>query len=250
LFKQLIIKLQAVVATSTPNTVSEQLLTAFEGNCLNVFDLLLQASSDALEQDHSPEVLDSVRILFCLFASLMASTSLIAREAFIHLSVYSKMATELHLAPLYNTNPHFTMTKDGEVVGKYAIDASEFTREVGWEVDGFKKEALNIVYSGVCKKSLPKQFNAFERKKLNTMIKQRQNKSLNQLHRFELNCCDNTVVNNPLCDTVYCQALNAEDCLPDLPIVHFGEVEATQEAELSAKIDELFEILQRYGYTP
>ena len=250
LFKQLTNKLKTSAVSSTPSEVNKRLLALFERDCLNLLDLLLQASSDALEQSHSPEILDNVQRLFCLFASLMASTSFIVREVFIHLSVYSKMATELNLAPLYNTNPHFTLTKDGEVVGKYAIDASEFTKEVGWEVDQFKDEALKVIYTGVRKRAIPKQFNTFELKKLNAMIKQRQNKSLNKLHRFELNCCDNSVVNNPLHDTVYCQALIAKDCLPDLPIVHFGEAEAMQEAELSAKIDELFEILNRYEYTP
>ncbi len=247
LFQALAAKLQIAELLLTPGNLAEKLFAVFDKDCLALFDTLLQTSSAVLEQDTSKDTLENVRSLFCLFASLMASNSLVARQTYIKLSVYTKMASELYLAPLYDTNPDFTTAEDGELKGKYSMDASVFTKETGWGQDEFKKEAANIVFTEVRKKS-PKMLNAFELKKLNTTIKQRQNRDLNQLHRFELNCNDEALANNPLSDPSYCQLLNASDCLPDLPIVHYGEVEANLEAELSAKMDELFEILQRYGY--
>lgn len=249
LFQALAAKLPIPQPNITPDSVYEKLFAIFDKDCLALFDLLLQTSSSVLKQDASKDSLEYVRMLFCLFASLMASTSSVARESYIKLSVWTKMAAELHLAPLYGTNPNFTTTEDGELKGRYSMDASGFTRETGWEQDTFKEETIKIVFKSVYSKDAPKTFGAFDRKKLNATIKQRQNKALNQLHRFELNCNDENFKNSLLKDPSNCQVLNANDCLPDLPIVHYGEVEATLEADLSAKMEELFTILQQHGYS-
>jgi hypothetical protein len=247
LFEELVLKLALQPKPIKPEAVGEKLFTAFGENCLALFDTLLQASADTLKQDASQQALENVHTLFCMFASLMAPKSPAVKQAIIKLSVYSKMATEVSLAPLYDTNPNFEVV-DGEVKGKYAMDASVFTRETGWQVDDFKDEAVKIASLGVQKKDIKSPRNSFELKKLNTTIKQRQNRSLNQLHRFELNFGEDKESSNPFHNQVFCQALNMSNCLPDLPIVHYGEAEAELEAELSAKIEELFKLLKEFGY--
>ncbi|MGB3918846.1 MAG: trypsin-like peptidase domain-containing protein [Thiothrix litoralis] len=253
LFQALAAKLPIPQPNITPDSVYEKLFALFDKDCLALFDWLLQTSSSVLKQDISKDTLENVRTLFCLFASLMASTSLVARQSYIKLSVYSKMASELHLAPLYETNPDFTTAEDGELKGRYSIDASVFTREIGWEQDDFKNEATKIIFKGVNGKDAPNVVNAIELWKLNEKIKQRQNRNLNQLHRFELNRSDDALTGNPLSNLSYCQALNAGDCLPNLPIIHYGEVDmdATLKLELalSAKMEDLFTILQQHGYS-
>lgn len=253
LFQALAAKLPIPQPNITPDSVYEKLFAIFDKDCLALFDLLLQTSSSVLKQDASKDTLENVRMLFCLFASLMASTSSVARESYIKLSVYSKMASELHIASLYETNPDFTTAEDGELKGRYSIDASVFTREIGWEQDDFKNEVAKIIFKGVNGKDAPKVVNPIELWKLNEKIKQRQNRSLNQLHRFELNRSDDALTGNPLRNMSYCQALNAGDCLPDLPIIHYGEVnmDATLKLELalSAKMEDLFTILQQHGYS-
>lgn len=249
LFAELATKLNLELENMTAELLAEALFTAFDQDCLGLYDLLLQVAADSLKQDASEQKLETIRNLFYLFVSLMASDSLAARQAYIDLSVYSQMATELHLAPIFDTSPDFITTEAGELKGRYAMDASTLAvKETGWEEEAFKQEALKVVYTEVRKKAAPEKVNDFERKKLSTTIKQRQNKSLNQLHRFELNRADEALHSNPLYMTSYCEALNAIDCLPDLPVVHYGEQVASNEAELSAKLDELFEILIRYGY--
>ena len=162
------------------------------------------------------------------------------------------MAVELHIAALYDFTPAFTRDKNNEVVGKYAIDASMFTSEIGWDMESFKREALKIVYLNVCKTPIPKM-DEFYIARLNSILKLRQiNKT--ELHRFEMNCCDETLTDNPLSNPDYCQALSAEDYLSNLPIVHFAGMvtinKAKEEAVLSSIIDELFIALNKYGYTP
>ena len=249
LFVELVNKLNLKLEHTPPSLLADKLFTAFDDDYLSLYDLLLQAASDALKQDSSEQALQNTKELFCLFTSLMASESLVARQSYIGLSVYTPMATELHLAPIFDTTPDFITSEDGEVKGRYAIDAATFSvKEVGWEKTAFTQEALKVVYTEVRKKESPVEVNAFESKKLNATIKQRQNKSLNQLHRLELNRSDQSAESNPLNMNSHCEALNAANCLPDLPIVHYGEEVAPDEAELSAKLDELFEILKRYGY--
>lgn len=249
LFQAVAAKLPIPQPNITPDSVYEKLFAMFDKDCLALFDLLLQTSSSVLKQDASKDTLENVRTLFCLFASLMASTSLVARQSYIKLSVWTKMASELHLAPLYGTNPDFTTAEDGDLKGRHSMDASVFTREIGWDLGEFKKEATKIVFKEVYRKDAPKMLGAFDRKKLNTTVKQRQNSELNQLHRFELNCNNEELAKNPLSKPLYCEALNAGDCLPDLPIVHYGDAEAALEADLSAKMEELFTILQQHGYS-
>lgn len=249
LFTELARKLNLKPEHTASLVLADKLVVAFDEDCLSLYDLLLQAASDALKQNFSEQAIENTKELFCLFISLMASESLVAREAYIGLSVYSPMATELHLAPLFDTSPDFITSEDGEVKGRYAIEASNISpKEVGWDEAAFTQEAIKLVYTDVRQKPPPEVINAFEIKKLNTTIKHRQNRSLNQLHRFELNRSNKDLQTNPLHIPSHCEALNAVDCLPDLPIVHYGEEEAPDEAELSAKLDELFEILKRYGY--
>lgn len=247
LFQELAAKLLLLPDTATPEVVYDKLCSKFEDDSMKVFDVLLQASADTLKQESSTVMLDNIHKLFCLFASLTAPTTLATKEAMIRLSVYTKIASEVYLAAQYNTNPIYSSGQD-EISGKYADDASVFTRETGWDEKEFENEAVKVTALKVLKKELKNPSNTFERQKLNTTIRQRQNKSLNQLHRFELNCGDEKNKKNPLYDPNYCRALNAPGCLPDLPIVHYGEVGPTEEADLCAKIEEFILLLKKYGY--
>ncbi len=246
MFQELVSKLALKQKPVTPEILSEKLCGGFDIDCMALFDVLLQASADALKQDNTKEIRENIRVLFCLFASLMAPKSQVAKQAIIKLSVYSKMATEISLAALYDTNPDFDDTGD-EIRGKYAMDTSVFTRETGWGVEEFKDEAVQIASLSVRQKTIKDPRNAFEIGRLNTVVKQRQNKSFNKLHRFELNFGDDNSSNNPLYFPDYYVALNAPNCLPDMPIVHYGETVAELEAELSAKIEGMFALLKEYG---
>lgn len=247
LFQELVTKLSLLFDTATPEVVYNELCRIFENDRMKVFDVLLQASADTLKQEASGLMPESIYKLFCLFASLTAPTTLAAKEAVIRLSVYTKIATEVSLAAQYNTNPIYSSGQD-EISGKYADDASVFTRETGWKEEDFVNEAVKVTALKVLKKEIKNPKNPFERQKLNTTIRQRQNKSLNQLHRFELNCGDEENKTNPLHDSGFCRALNAPECLPDLPIVHYGEVGAMEEADFCAKIEEFIVLLKQYGY--
>jgi hypothetical protein len=247
LFQELVAKLSLLPATATPEVVYDKLCSNFEHDSMEVFDVLLQASADTFKQESSKLMLESVHKLFCLYASLTAPTTLATKEAVIRLSVYTKIATEVYLAAQYNTNPIYSSGQD-EISGKYADDASVFTRETGWDEREFENEAIKVTALKVLKKDIKNPNNPFERQKLNTTIRQRQNKSFNQLHRFELNCSDEKNRKNPLYDSIYCRALNAPGCLPDLPIVQYGEVGSTAEADLCAKIEEFILLLKKYGY--
>lgn len=248
LFKQLAIRCKMPIGC-THETLCDKLLADFENDDLAVLDCLLQAGNEALEQDASESAWSHFRTLFCLFASLMAPQSSAVKQKLINLPVYTAIATELSLAPLYDTNPEFALDPNGEPKGKYAIDASVLTREIGWGQEELKSEVAAAVYSAIHQKPPTKALNAFELRRLNTTIKQRQNRSFNKLHRLELNCAEQISADNPLHNRDNCQAINAADCLPDLPIVHYGETEAEKEAELSAKLDEWFAILNKYGST-
>lgn len=227
----------------------QNLMRAFEQDALTVLDALLQVSRDVLRAKPNGSVVEDIRVLFCLLASLLASHSVAARTAYIRLSVYTRMAAELHTAPLYGTNPEFMLDEQlGELKGKYAIDVSNFVRETGWGVDGFKQEAFEVLHTEIFKATpikRPKVVNSLEARKLNRVLKQRQNRSANQLYRFELNTADEESFRlNPLSDPQMCVALTGSDWLPDLPIVHYGAAEAQLEAELSAIMDDLFIILE------
>lgn len=247
LLKELSAKLLLLPDTATPELIYGKLCSNFVDDPMSVFDVLLQASADTLKQEASGLMLENIYKLFCLFASLTAPTTLAAKDAVIRLSVYTKIGTEVYLAAHYNTNPIYSSGQD-EISGKYADDASVFTRETGWDVKNFVDEALKVTALKVLKKEIKDPSNRLERRKLNTTIKQRQNKSLNQLHRFELNCSDENNKTNPLNDPSYCRAINAPDCLPALPIVHYGEVGADEEMDLCAKIEEFIVLLASYGY--
>lgn len=245
LFKQIATQLKLAVANTTYQKLQEKLLEAFDQDGLTVLDVLLYAGADALKQDASDMARQNLSDLFYFFASLMAPESAVPKQALIKLSVYSAMATELSLSAMYGTNPDFVF-HEGEVRGQYAIDASVITRETGWDVEAFQKDAVESIHTAIHKSPPTKSLGAFERRKLNHMIKLRQSRALNQLYRLELNLGDPKMVNNPLHEEANCQALSAADCLPDLPIVHYGEAEAEKEAELSAKFETLFHILETY----
>ncbi|MEI6334292.1 MAG: hypothetical protein WCS87_07010 [Methylococcaceae bacterium] len=247
LFRELVAKLLLLPEIVTPRVVYDKLCSKFEDDSMEVFDILLQASADTLKQEPSKAMLENIHKLFCLFASLTAPKTLATKEAVIRLFVYTKIATEVYLAAQYNTNPIYLSGQD-EISGKYADDASVFNRETGWEVEEFVNEAIKVTALKVLKKDIKNPTNSFERQRLNTTIRQRQNKSLNQLHRFELNCGDEKNKKNPLYDPNYCRALNAPGCLPDLPVVHYGEVGSIEEADLCAKIEEFILLLKKYGY--
>lgn len=248
LFKQLAKKCN-VTSNCTHEILSNKLLGDFQRDDLAVLDCLLQVGNEVLEQGASEPEWDHFRDLFCLFVSLMAPQSSAVRHQLINLPVYTAIASELSLAPLYDTNPEFALDPNGEPKGKYAIDASVLTRETGWGQEDIKSEVVAAVYSAIHQKPPEKVLNAFELRRLNATIKQRQNRSFNKLHRLELNCADQVSADNPLHNSENCQAINEADCLPDLPIVHYGETEAEKEAELCAKLDELFAILNKYGST-
>lgn len=247
LFQELVAKLFLMQGTATPEDVYCKLCKNFEDDPMKVFDVLLQASVDTLKQDASELMLESIHDLFCLFASLTVPKTLATKEAVIRLLVYTKIATEVYVAAQYNTNPIYSSGQD-DIGGKYADDASVFTRETGWGVEDFVNEAIKVNALKVLKKDIKDPANLFERQRLNTTIRQRQNKSFNQVHRFELNCSVEENKKNPLYDPIYCRALNAPGCLPDLPIVHYGEVGSTEEADLCAKIEEFILLLKKYGY--
>lgn len=230
----------------------QNLMDAFEQNPLDVLDTLLAVSREVLRAKPNQSVVDDIRALFCLLVSLLASQSVAAKTAYIRLSVYTRMAAELHTAPLYDTNPEFMLDEQlGELKGKCAIDASSFVRETGWGVDGFKQEAFEILHTEIFKATAikrPKTINSLEARKLNRVLKQRQNRSANQLYRFELNCADEESFKlNPLSDPQMCEALTGSDWLPDLPIVHYGAAEAELEIALSAIMDDLFVSLEESG---
>ncbi|QSB03106.1 hypothetical protein JWZ98_09335 [Methylomonas sp. EFPC1] len=243
LFKELADQLKLKLPNTTSQKLYDQLLEVFEIDGLAVLDILLYAGSGALKQDAGDTVRHKLIDLFYFFARLMAPESAVPKQALIKLSVYSAMATELSLSAIYGTNPDFVF-REGEVRGKHAIDASVITRETGWDTEAFKKDAVESIHTAIHKVPPTKQLGNFERRKLNAVIKQRQDPALNQLYRLELNLGDPKLLNNPLQEEVNCQALSAADCLPDLPIVHYGEAEAEKEAELSAKFEELFNILE------
>jgi len=243
LFKQIAGQLSLNVANITNQKLTDKLLEAFKEDDLAVLDVLLRAGADAFKQDSGELLRQNLRQLFCLFAGLMAPECHAIKQALINLPVRTAMAAELSLAVLYDTNPEF-VRNDGKVHGRHTINAAVFTRETGWSQAEFIKDATETIYKAIHKAPPPEPLDAFELEALNSTIKQRQNRSLNQLHRLELNRRDANLTNNPLLDTANCQALNAADCLPDLPIVHYGEAAAEKEAKLSAKLTELFNILE------
>ncbi len=245
LFKHIAGQLKLNVANTTYQKLQEKLLEAFEQDGLALLDMLLRAGAEALKQDATEAVRQNFRMLFCLFASLMAPECAAIKQALIKLPVRTAMAAELSLAALYDTNPDFVF-HDGKVRGKQTIDASVFTRETGWSQEDFRKDATESIYKAIYKVPPTEPLDSFELEGLNSMIKQRQNRSLNQLHRLELNLRDASLANNPLLEEANCQALNAADCLPDLPIVHYGEDAADKEAILNARLTELFNILETY----
>jgi hypothetical protein len=227
-------------------------MDAFEQNPLDVLDTLLAVSREVSRAKPNRSVVEDIRALFCLLVSLLASHSIVARTAYIRLSVYTRMAAELHTASLYDTTPEFMLDEQlGELKGKCAIDASNLVRETGWGVEGFKQEAFEILHTEIFKATpikRPKAINSLEARKLNRVIKQRQNRSANQLYRFELNSADEENFKlNPLSDLQMCTVLTGSDWLPDLPIVHYGAAEAELEIALSAIIDDLFVSLEESG---
>lgn len=245
-------KLSCLESEREAKQCCKNLMSAFEQDALAVLDALLQVSRDVLKAKPNQSVVDDIRALFCLLVSLLASQSVAAKTAYIRLSVYTRMAAELHTAPLYDTSPEFMLDEQlGELKGKCAIDASSFVRETGWGVDGFKQEAFEILHTEIFKATAikrPKIINSLEARKLNRVLKQRQNRSANQLYRFELNCADEESFKlNPLSDPQMCEALTGSDWLPDLPIVHYGAAEAELEVALSAIMDDLFVSLEESG---
>ncbi|MBD9363097.1 trypsin-like serine peptidase [Methylomonas fluvii] len=243
LFKQIAGQLKLNIEHMSDKKLTEKLLEAFEQDDLAVLDLLLCAGADAFKQDSGESIRQNLRQLFYLFAGLMAPECQAIKQALINLPVRTAMAAELSLAAIYDTNPEF-VRHDGKVLGRHTINADVFTRETGWSQTEFIKDATETIYKAIHKAPPPEPLDTFELEALNSTIKQRQNRSLNQLHRLELNRRDANLTNNPLLDAANCQALIAADCLPDLPIVHYGEAVAEKEAKLSAKITELFNILE------
>ena len=243
LFKQIAGQLKLNAANTSNRKLTEKLLEVFNEDDLAVLDMLLRAGADALKHDSGESIRQNLRQLFCLFAGLMAPECPAIKQALIKLPVRTAMAAELSLAALYDTNPDF-VRQDGQVHGRHTINAAEFVRETGWSQQDFVKDALETIYMAIHKARPPEPLDSFELEALNSTIKQRQNRSLNRLHRLELNRRDAGSAINPLLDEANCQALNAADCLPDLPIVHYGEAIADKEAKLSAKLTELFNILE------
>lgn len=231
------------------DNLAECLLVAFDQDNLGLLDTLLKASIEALKHDSDKHGEASrIRVLFFLFVSLMTSQSVLARETVMSLSVRTRMATELHLAPAYDVNPTFDLDKDGLPKGCWAEDASVFVRETGWDIAKQVEEAIKVIDTQVRQKPRSKPLDEFECEELNTTLKQRQSRELGRLHRIELDQRDEAMKSNPFADPEFCKALKAADCLPDLPIVYYGKVAAPQEAKLRAKLRDLFEILKPYGY--
>lgn len=229
--------------------LAERLLLAFGQDSLGVLDTLLKASIEALKHDSDKHAEASrIRGLFFLFVSLMAPHSVLAREIVMSLSVRTRMATELYLAPAYDINPAFDLDKDGLPKGCWAEDASVFTRETGWDIAKQVDEAIKIIDTQVRKKPRSKPLDEFECEELNETLKQRQSREHGKLHRIELDQGDEAMKANPFADSKFCSMLKASNYLPDLPIVYYGKVAAPQEAKLRAKLRELFEILKPYGY--
>lgn len=246
LCRELVTRLNVKIA----DHLAERLLLDFEQDNLGLLDNLLKASIEALKHDsdrHSEA--SRIRWLFFLFVSLMTPQSVLARETVMNLSVRTRMATELHLAPAYDVNPAFDLDKDGLPKGCWAEDASVFVRETGWDIAKQVDEAIKVIDTQVRKKPRSKLLDEFECEELNETLKQRQSREHGKLHRIELDQSDEAMKGNPFADEEFCKALKAADCLPDLPIVYYGKVAAPQEAKLRAKLRELFEILQQHGYS-
>ncbi len=229
----------------------ERLFAEFDTSALALLDIALKASIEALNQEVDKVlVANQVKKLFFLLVSLMTPYSSVARDTIMNLPVRTRMATELQLAQHFDANPTFELGLDGHPKGCFAEDASVFVREMGWDINRQVDEAAKVIYKHVYKRDAEQSLDEFERDELNETIKQRQNRDFSKIHRIELNEGDATMKNNPFANPDFCTILKSTDYLPNFPIVYYGKAIAPNEAKLRAKLRELFDILEPYGYTP